>query len=96
MCKPAIGMLACATLLQGTCWLMQWLMQWLIQGIPPLFLDQTEDRRCAPPYLRVLMTAPPPYLKVWIGHWADVYWALSVDIGCYLKGISTDMHTIRY
>ena len=34
-------MLACATLLQGTCWL----MQWLIQGIPPLFLDQTEDRR---------------------------------------------------
>lgn len=74
-----IGMLACATLLQGT----RWLMQWLIQGIPPLFFG-----RCAPPYLRLLMTAPPPYLKVWVGHWADVYWALSVDIGCYLKGIS--------
>ena len=92
MYKPAIGMLASATLLKGTCWL----MQWLIQGIPPLFLDQTEDRRCASPYLGVLMTAPLPYLKVWIGHWADVHWALLVNIGCYLKGISTDMHTSRY
>ena len=36
-----IGMPACATLLQGTCWL----MQWLIQEEDPLFLDQTEDRR---------------------------------------------------
>ena len=41
---------------------------------PPLFLDQTEARRAekifwgapGPPYLRVWMTAPAFYLKVWI------------------------------
>ena len=43
-------------------------------GPPPLFLDQTEARRAekifwgapGPPYLRVWMTAPAFYLKVWI------------------------------
>ena len=42
---------------------------------PPLFLDQTVARRAqkiflllAPLYLRVWMTAPLPYLKVWIRH----------------------------
>lgn len=43
----------------------------------PLFLDQTKARRAGkktfkdsppPPYLRVLMTRPPPYLKAWIRH----------------------------
>jgi len=41
----------------------------------PLFLDPTEARRAektlgrpAPPYLRIWMTAPAPYLKVWIRH----------------------------
>ena len=45
---------------------------------PTLFLDQTEVRRAEknlfetgplPAYLRVWMTGPPPYLKVWIRHW---------------------------
>ena len=43
---------------------------------PPLFLDQNEAQRGnkiffrdrTPPYLRVWMTAPPSYLKVWIHH----------------------------
>ena len=51
---------------------------------PPLFLDQNEARRRAkkvfwetdPPCLRVWMTPPPPYLKVWIGH---------CDISYYVK-----------
>ena len=45
-------------------------------GSPPIFLDQTEARRdehCffwrpPPSHLRVWMTAPPPYLKIWIRH----------------------------
>ena len=45
---------------------------------PPLFLDQMRPEGPkkfsdnGPPYLRVLMTPPhpPPYLKVWIRHWA--------------------------
>ena len=55
-------------------------VHWRIQGrgpggpAPPLFLDQTEARRAekiflggtGPPYLRVWMTAPAFYLKVWI------------------------------
>ena len=54
-------------------------VKWRIQGRgpappPPLFLDQTEARRAekilgggpGPPYLRVWMTAPAFYLKVWI------------------------------
>ena len=44
-------------------------------GPPPLFLDQTEPPRAEknflkppPTYLRVWMTGPFPYLKVWIRH----------------------------
>ena len=57
--------------------------QWRVQGRgpgdspAPLFLDKTDTRRaeknflgdCSPPYLRVWMTPPPAYLKVWIRHW---------------------------
>ena len=56
------------------------LLQWRIQGKgpgdpgPPLFFDQNEVRRDKtnffgdrpPPYLRLWMTAPSPYLKVCI------------------------------
>ena len=46
-------------------------------GPPPLFFDQNEAQlaknnffgdRPTPPYLRVWMTGPSPYLKVWILH----------------------------
>ena len=33
-----------------------------------------------PPYVRVLMTRPPPYLKVWIRHWG---YKLLLLIDCY-------------
>ena len=51
-------------------------------GRLPLFLDQTETRRAEkkvletapPPYLRVWITAPPPpYLKVWNRHWVYLF-----------------------
>ena len=35
---------------------------------PPLFLDQTEARGADKINLRPPF--PPPYLKVWIGHWS--------------------------
>ena len=34
---------------------------------PPLFLDQTEGRMAEKKFFE---TGPPPYLKVWIWHWA--------------------------
>ena len=45
-------------------------------GTAPLFLDQTEDRkqlfgdRPLPPFffVKVWMTGPHPYLKIWIRH----------------------------
>ena len=48
-------------------------------GRPPLLLSQTEARGAeknffghrAPPYPRVWITAPPPYLKVWVWRWLE-------------------------
>ena len=62
--------------------------QWQIQGRgpPPLIFRPNwgaEKILCetAPPYLRVLMTSPPPpYLKVWICHWG---YKLLLLIDCY-------------
>ena len=75
---------------QLACWPVQlcckvpigWCSGWSRGSLPYFFGD-------VPPLISGSWWPPhPPYLKVWIGHWADVYWALSVDIGCYLKGIS--------
>ena len=48
-------------------------------GPSSLFLDQTEAQRAKKflflilhlPFLRVWMTPPPPFLKIWIWHWLN-------------------------
>ena len=61
--------------------------QWQIQGRgpPPLIFRPNWGLKkilceTTPPYVRVLMTRPPPYLKVWIRHWG---YKLLLLIDCY-------------
>ena len=58
-----------------------------VGGRPPLIFRPNWGLKkilceTTPPYVRVLMTRPPPYLKVWIRHWG---YKLLLLINCYIQ-----------